>query len=343
LFLSYFLLLLINPNWLFHVGFQLSYLAVFFILWILPIFNKLYNPRIYFIKKIWDILTVTIAAQLGIIPLSLYYFHQFPGLFFITNLVVLPFLGILLGGGIFIIILALFNSLPDWLAHSYNFTIKTLNAFINWVANQDAFLIEDIHFSLEKALGTYILIFSLIFLWEKKSYQRIVFSLLSVAILISVFILDKNKNADGELIIFHKNRASLIGHNQNREFVLFRSDSAINYKDSYPLKGYRIEKNIIQYSEELLPQLFSYRDRILLRLDSLGVYPKNSKVDIVLLTFSPRVHLERMIDSLQPRLIIADGNNYKSYIDRWRKTCAKKKLPFHFTGTEGAYQINFKN
>ena len=342
LFLSYFLLILIDPMWLFHVGFQLSYLAVFFILWILPIFNKLYYPRNYFIKKIWDIVTVTIAAQLGIIPLSLYYFHQFPGLFFISNLVVLPFLGILLGAGLLIIILALFNALPDWLALSYNSLIKALNSFINWVANQDAFLIQDIHFSMEKVLGSYVLIFSLVLLWKKSSFNRILYSLVSIAILIGIFIWNKNINADDQLIFFHKNRMSLIGYKQANELLLFRSDSTINYMDSYPIKGYRVERNIIHYSEEKLPQLFSYRNKTILRLDSLGVYPQTSKVDIILLTFSPRIHLERMIDSLQPKLIIADGNNYISYINRWRKTCKKKKLPFHFTGIEGAYVINSK-
>jgi competence protein ComEC len=341
LFLSYFLLILINPLWIFHVGFQLSYLAVFFILWILPLFNKLYNPQNFFIKKIWDILMVTIAAQLGIIPLSLYYFHQFPGLFFLTNIVVLPFLGILLGAGLIIIILAVLNTLPDWLALSYNFLIGSLNSFINWVANQDAFLIQDIHFSIALVLGSYLMIFSFVLLWKKSSFNRILNCLLSILILIGILIWEANKNSDNQLVFFHKNRTSLIGYKQNTAFVLFRNDSTLNFQDSYPIKGYRVEKNISQYSEEKLPQIFSYRGKIILRLDSLGIYPKTSKVDIVWLSFSPQVHLERMIDSLQPKLIIADGNNYISYVYRWRKTCNEKKLPFHFTGTEGAYILNF--
>lgn len=342
LFLSYFFLILINPLWLFYVGFQLSYLAVFFILWILPIFNKLYYPRNYIIKKIWGIVTVTVAAQLGIIPLSLYYFHQFPGLFFVTNLVVLPFLGVLLGGGLLIMALAVFNILPDWLALAYNFLIKTLNSFINWIANQDAFLFQDIHFSGEKVIGSYLLIVSLVLLWKSKTYYRILYSLLSIAILIGVFIWDDYKNSENQLIVFHKNRQSLIGYKRAEELLIFRSDSTFLYKNNYPLKGYRIENNISHYSEEKLPQAFSFNDKTFLVVDSLGVFPKSSKVDIVILTFSPRVNLERLIDSLQPKLIIADGNNYKSYVSRWEKTCKEKKLPFHFTGTEGAYIINSK-
>jgi competence protein ComEC len=78
-------------------------------------------------------------------------------------------------------------------------------------------------------------------------------------------------------------------------------------------------------------------------LDSLGIYPKNYDIDIVLLSLSPKVNLERLIDSLQPKLIIADGNNYTSYVRRWQKTCEEKNILFHHTGKEGAYVFKLQN
>jgi competence protein ComEC len=96
---------------------------------------------------------------------------------------------------------------------------------------------------------------------------------------------------------------------------------------------------IENYSEENIPSIFKYRDQIFLVIDSMGVYPKELKKPIVLLTFSPKVHLERLLDSLEPKLIIADGSNYLTYVSRWQRTCEKKKLPFHHTGTKGAFII----
>lgn len=337
LFLSYFVLLLINPFWLFHVGFQLSYLAVFFILWILPVLNKLYYPKNRIVSKLWGIFTVTIAAQLGIIPLSLYYFHQFPGLFFVTNIVVLPFLGILLGGGILIIVLASFNILPYWIAFAYNHLIKFLNNFIGWVAKQDSFIFQDIHFSTEKVLGSYLLIITSILLLKKRTFQRMTFSLLSIALLLCVFIWDDIRNSENQLIIFHKTRHSLIGNKNSKELVLFRSDSTFNYKNNYPLKGYRVAQNVNFYSEEKLPSAYKYKNKTVLIIDSLGVYPKATKIDVVVLTFSPKVNLDRLLDSLQPKMIIADGNNYNSYVNRWQKTCTLKKINFYSTKENGAF------
>ena len=44
-----------------------------------------------------------------------------------------------------------------------------------------------------------------------------------------------------------------------------------------------------------------------------------------------------MIKTIQPSLIIADGSNYKSYVNRWEKTSSKKQVPFHYTGQKGAF------
>ena len=158
LFLSYFTLLVINPNWLFHVGFQLSYLAVLFILWLVPVWNKFYYPKHLILKKFWGIITVTLAAQIGIIPLSLFYFHQFPGLFILTNLIVLPVIGLILCLGILLILLSSFNALPDWFAFSYNYLIKLLNSFISWIAEQDIFLFQDISFSFNQVIFSYLIL-----------------------------------------------------------------------------------------------------------------------------------------------------------------------------------------
>ena len=42
---------------------------------------------------------------------------------------------------------------------------------------------------------------------------------------------------------------------------------------------------------------------------------------------------------LNPKQIIADGNNYKSYINNWREICEREKVPFHYTGKNGTYII----
>lgn len=339
LFLSFLALLTINPLWLFQVGFQLSYLAVFFIVWLLPIFQKVGYSKYWPVRKAWAIISVTVCAQIGVFPLSLYYFNQFPGLFLLTNIVVLPFLTILMCGGILIVFLASLNSLPHWMAESYNYLIEGLNGFIHWVAVQDKFLFKDIHFSGLKVMGTYLLIFTLSVLLMKANYKRLVASMAAVSLLITIYLYDDLRIPSNNLLVFQKHKQTLIAYKNGKSLRLFKSDLAIIYSDNYPVKSFKTKMNTKKYSEEKLPEIFQYKLKTHLVLDSLALIPKSNEIYTIILTGSPKVNLNRVIDSLNPKRIIADGSNYFSYVAQWRKTCKLKKLPFHHTAKQGAFSI----
>ena len=83
---SAFLMLIYNPFYLFNVGFQLSFTAVFFILYMQPPLYRLLEIRNPLIAIPWGILTVTVAAQIGTFPLCCYYFGQSSTIFLFTNL-----------------------------------------------------------------------------------------------------------------------------------------------------------------------------------------------------------------------------------------------------------------
>ena len=334
--LSLFLLLLINPKWLFHVGFQLSYIAVFAILWIYPKLSSYWKPKNIVFKKLWDVLTVTIAAQLGLLPLSLFYFHQFPGLFFLTNLVILPVLGIILFLGLLIVCLAALDSAPTFLVEWYSKLILLLNQFITWVAGQDNWVVTDVSFSQWKLIATYILIISFTIVWKKYSPKQMLFAFGSLAFLLLVSIWDRHRSSTEQLIVFHRYKTTLLGYTNGQKMVVFGRNT-VNNLDSYPIKGYRIEKNSKEYIQEDLPKIFRYKDQTILVIDSVPVLPTKLKHPTLLLTNSPRLHLERWIDSLQPKQIIADGSNFNSMIARWGQTCEHKKIPFHATSEKGSY------
>ncbi len=339
LFLSFLMLLIINPMWLFQVGFQLSYLAVFFIVWLQPIFYKVGYSKYRFVRKLWSIVAVTLSAQIGVLPLSLYYFHQFPGLFLLTNIVVLPFLTILMCGGILIVVLASLNRLPDWLAENFNYMIEGLNGFVHWIAIHENFIFKDIHFSTLKVLGAYVLIIALALFLRKTSYKRFVSFSVSLVIFIAIYIYDEIGTSTNQLIVFQKSKTTLIGYKNGKNFSVFTNDSIENISENYPIKSFKTAINTENYSEEKLPNIFRYNQKNILILDSLGIFPKRKNIHTVLLTNSPKINLNRLVDKLKPKRIIADGSNYFSYVKRWEKTCKLKKLPFSYTAKQGDFPI----
>ena len=78
------------------MGFQLSYAAVFGIVWMMPHWQRLFIKQHRAVRYLADLFGVGIIAQLAILPLSLYYFKQFPLLFWVSNLVLVPLLGFII-------------------------------------------------------------------------------------------------------------------------------------------------------------------------------------------------------------------------------------------------------
>ncbi len=90
--------------------------------------------------------------------------------------------------------------------------------------------------------------------------------------------------------------------------------------------------------QDALKNVNKFNNKITLIIDSLGVY-SDIKIlpETVILTQSPKINLNRLIEVMQPKLIIADGSNYKSYTNRWEETCKKKHVSFYSTSKNGAF------
>ena len=336
--LSIFILLLFKPLFIFDIGFQLSYLAVIAIVTIQPLLVKLWSPKYKVIKWLWNIFTVTIAAQLGVIPVSLFYFHQFPSLFFVSNLIIIPFLGFILGLGILIVILAFLNSLPDFLVTFYSIIISAMNNLVEWVAEQKQFIFTEIYFNSVQVFIAYLLILSIIRWGIKQNYKRVYITLISIICFQCSFIVNKYNSNNSQFIIFHKNKHTIIAHKSNTELKL---NSDLDSLNNSIISSYKIANNINVLTTNNLQTIYNINSDYLLVIDSLRAYNlENFKPTYVLLRQSPKINLERLINTLQPKYIIADGSNYKSFVKRWKQICKKEKLPFHNTSEKGAFIIS---
>ena len=337
LVISMFFLLLFNPFYLFDVGFQLSYLAVFSIVWIQPKLYSLWSPKFWVATKFWQLFTVSLAAQLGVLPLSLFYFHQFPGLFFLSNLVIIPFLGFILTSGIIVITLAIFNVLPEILGDAYIFIIQQMNGFVDWISNQEAFLIQGISFSIFLMFAVYLFIFTTIKWIEKRLFYRFMLVLVSFMFIQSILIFEKFKlQATNEFIVFNKSRASIVAKRFGSS-LLVNSSNSLKVND-YALKSYLIGTGTSINYQILNRNIYKFNNEVILVIDSLGLYEfKTMKPSIVLLQNSPKINLERLLKTLQPKILVADGSNYKSYVEKWVQTCKQNKTPFHSTMQKGAF------
>lgn len=341
LFISMFVLVLIHPLYIFSIGFQLSYLAVFSIVLFYPLFIKLYNPAFWLFKKPWQLFSISCSAQLGILPLSLFYFHQFPSLFFVSSMIIIPCLALILGFGILVIGLSLLNILPNFIAISYGFVIELMNRFVSFIAKQEAFLFKEIPFSMSIMIMSYIFIILCFQFINKLKIKRLVTILIAVILIQLVFVFKKYQLGNSqEIIIFNTYKNTLIVERNGKETLVFQNEE--QHKNKAILNSYQIGKgNLVTTKTDSIKDIFILKNKKMLVINHLGIYNlKELKPEYVLIRESPKINLERLIQKLKPKIIIADASNYKSDVLKWRKTCEKFDVKFHSTYNKGAFRIS---
>ncbi len=219
---SAFIILIIEPNYIYHVGFQLSYSAVIAIVSIYPLLYERFATKYKVPNSIIGLIIVSIAAQIGTAPFAIYYFHQFPTYFIITNLIAIPAAFLLLSGGLLLIPLHFIATdlaqfvglLVDWLGVVLVELIGHVSALPNasynrlWIDQWQlltaySFLMVLVYtFSNYWKRGIFIalvLLMASLFQWSLSSWHR---SQQQLTILYSVH--------DANVIGFVKNRAAFI-------------------------------------------------------------------------------------------------------------------------------------
>jgi competence protein ComEC len=125
-----FCLLLYNPFLLQDVGFQLTFMAVLGLIYLQPKIEGWLYVKNPWLNKIWSTLAMSLAAQLATYPFSVYYFHQFPLYFLLSNLfITLPTALIMyIGLSILLFKLECLGPLFEWL-------IDFTNNGLDWIAS----------------------------------------------------------------------------------------------------------------------------------------------------------------------------------------------------------------
>ncbi len=346
LFMSALVLVLVNPFIIYQVGFQLSYLAVFGIVTLQPRFYKLYEPRYYVDRLFWGIITVTLAAQFSILPLSLYYFNQFSGVFLLANILILPTLSLILGFGILVLLLAKLGWLPSILVEAYDFILTKLRLLIHWLGSFEQFQFEHILFT-KTLLWSSLIIVLCACLWSRYAKVKSYIALnISVAILcLLIFFIYRDHQSQNELILLKAYNSSEIAHIKGAQLNLYtnRLHDSTQLKQSYRIQSLANVYGLQTIEVKALAYQYNYKKKFKIHyIDSTGVYEntQHQSPTIVVLSESPKLNLERLINDLQPKLLIASTNNYKSYVERWRETCEANEVSFYSIYEEGALKFS---
>lgn len=181
--LTAFGMLLYNPFLLFDVGFQLSFAAVASLLLLQPWLDSLLpRSRYAAVRYVWGLTTVSLSAQIGVIPLILYYFSRFSPYALLVNLWVVPLAFLVVSLSVPFLLLSLFPlpALQAGMAWLLTHAIKLMNhglALCNRLPGAD---IAHFSFSLPETVCLYATLFFLFYGWMQRKRQAVVWVLASL-------------------------------------------------------------------------------------------------------------------------------------------------------------------
>ena len=301
LMLSMLFLLLINPYYLYDVGFQLSYAAVFSIMKFYPVMRKWWQPENKYLQWIWSLFLVGLSAQIVVLPISLYYFHQFPILFFVSNLIVVPLLQPILIGGIIALCLGSFGILPYAIVFVLEKLIALMNFLVAFIAHQEMFIIRNIPFTTPLLLSSLLTVFILIVFVHYRKYKVLVALLLSVILFQGVLFYHKYKlETTEEMLVFSKYKQKVITIRQGDKLSIYQTDTI---SPDPVVMNYIKNKGISNIELKKIPYILRFKQKNYLLMDSLGIYPKSKQVviDSVIFLQKPKINLDRMKRDLSLR------------------------------------------
>lgn len=354
--LSAFLLLLYDPRLLFQVGFQLSYMAVFSIVLIQPVIAGLWTWRNKVKDFFWNIFTVTLAAQIGVAGISLFYFHQFPGLFILGNMMLLPLLPFIIGASLLLIFLLVIDFPTGWLVAILNKVLEFIIGTVARISSWDTFIIKEVHISLWETVLIYVALFSIILFllpyfkrskrerfYLKKPNWMLHTSIVSLLLFFSLKGYESYSSGTEHFFVLHQATGSAVSISNNNHALVYTDlhvmDSLRAFNSLERLKAienHRGKTLVI----DTLKNVLSHKEVPLIVVDENSLYSNEIKNATVLLSHSPKINLERLILDISPKLIIIDGSNYRNIVDKWKVTCDKNNVELLNTYEVGAIEIN---
>lgn len=339
LFAAAFILLIINPAWLFSVGFQLSFLAVLSLVIFYGPLSQLVKPSNKILKWLWNASAASIAAELLVAPLVLYYFHSFPLMFLVANIVASICMSILLITGIALIVFCWVTPIANFVASCCYLITFVFNKIIFVLQHWSPASFNRFQFSAAEILLLYAIIaFGSIWLLLQK--RQMVIAAISTSCLLTAFLIaDKYYALHQQLLIVYNT-----GRSQNAEYIsgksyrsLLKTDSV---KENFSVKNAHIGYHIDTRKMNTTDAFFVGRKKILILKSALeNAHPFPVDV-LVIATPLKELTFPEAISVFRPKTIVLPGGQHKKFTAAWSDSCALHHLRLHNVAQDGAYLLS---
>lgn len=355
---SAFCLLLYDPFLIKNVGFQLSYLAVFGIIYFQPKIARLWIIENKVGDFFWTLASVSVAATISTLPISLFYFHQFPVYFWLSGLVVVPAATVILWLGI-----ALF--LLDGLIPLLGSGIGLLLYGVIWGVNSLIFLIKQMPLGLITGLWIsstatvllYIMLGGVVTAINTKKMKWLLGATTIMALLSISFAYSRGQQFyKKEIVIYHIYKNTLIDCIDGTKVFSIKSDSIDTKAETFAAQNYRWSQGIQSIQHFNLSDTNQVQNTWMYQKHILGFYdkkmailnkniktnsPHKIKVNYLLLQGNANIYIEKLRDNYEFELLLFDASTSTWKIKKWKEKCLELGIDYYDINERGAFITSF--
>jgi competence protein ComEC len=357
-------MLLLNPALIADAGFQLSYVAVLGIVLLYPVINKLWITNNRILKYIWQIASVSVAAQLSIFPLGLFYFHQFPNYFLISNLLVVPLASVIIYCGMFVLLASPINFLSLLASKFLVNLIYYLNTSIRFIESLPYSTVQGIQINAFEMIIIYSFMIAIgYFLYSKKSFYLKLAFVITIVFASEISINNFASAKQKKLFVYNIRKTSVIDIISGNEHILI-SDSALvadkkavamhvqnnwmnlHLNDAKYINILKMNTDTFHFENNfafMFRNLLQVFDKRLAIVNSFNYYAKSDhplNVDYLIISGNIKTEIGELLETYKPRMIIFDSSNSLWKTEKWIKQCSELNVPCYSVQRSGAFVLS---
>jgi competence protein ComEC len=365
---SGFILILAEPSVFHQVSFQLSFAAV---TGISIVYNGLYRimkTGYWLPDQILSITCLSIAAQLFTFPISMYYFHQFPNYFLITNLFAIPLSTMILITGCIFWIFAFNITISSFLAVILDRIAGLLDSLTKIFGTLPFSSIVNIHTGIYELIVIYSLIFCLVIYFHTHRVISLYFTLICVLLICAVVCMNESRQArHKEVTVLSVEGISAINLISGSHNMVLTDDTSqvsrslvslhcINYWLSADLEDSEFiqihsDKNRFFADKELFISGYQRDGMTFLQFYDTkigilsGCYSKGEKtgtsmkIDLLIINATCPVDMSVLGIDIKPDYVVIDREVPQWNAEKLEMACIQNRIPFHNVNLKGYFSL----
>lgn len=355
---SAFVLLLVDPNHLFAIGFQLSYAAVAGIVLLQKPIGDLLLFKNKLLDKIWEITAVSLAAQIATMPFAIYYFNQFTPYFWLSNVFMTPLSFLVILFGMLLLLVSWVPVMGALLGKLVWMLLHVMNGLVSWVEHLPLSLVKGLYMDdLQFVMSLVLLVLLWLFVALRKKRMMMEMLVLSSFFALTLAWRSQRLSCQSYMVVYSLRSHTAIGFVDGFNSVvlcdrgLWSDPSAVDYS----LKGHWAEAQLpmnppcYALDEEFVNEVAVKRKHLVsshglllafwdpsMKLDGTS---GRITVDYLMVREKQKPDLQSVVDSYSIGMLLIDGSVPSYLAQEWARQAEELRIPCRDVH-DGAFFVN---